>query len=184
MIMTATELRQFIASDETDQVLEAKLSALELLIRAYTNNNFQLRPFRAVAVAMSEGNALMVNTVVPFKAGDTLQITASDLQDDILVTVEAVEDGKITVKEELLDESGVVITKVKYPQDVKMGVVNLMKWELDNRDKVGVASESISRHSVTYFSMDGDNSTMGFPKSLMGFLRPYMKARFGGGIRV
>ena len=53
-----------------------------------------------------------------------------------------------------------------------------MKWDLDNRDKVGIASETISRHSVTYFSMDGDNSIMGFPKSLMGFLTPYKKARF------
>ena len=71
-----------------------------------------------------------------------------------------------------------------YPMDVKMGVINMMKWELTSRDKVGVASESISRHSVTYFDMTGDNSTMGFPKTLMGFLLPYKKARFGRGIRV
>ena len=69
-----------------------------------------------------------------------------------------------------------------YPMDVKMGVVNLMKWELTNRDKVGVASESISRHSVTYFDMTGDNSTMGYPRALTGFLKPYMKARFGQGL--
>lgn len=72
----------------------------------------------------------------------------------------------------------------EYPMDVKMGVINLMKWELNNRDKVGVASESISRHSVTYFDMTGDNSIMGYPKALMGFLKPYMKARFGQGLSV
>lgn len=72
---------------------------------------------------------------------------------------------------------------VVYPADIKMGAVNLMKWELNNRDKVGVSSETISRHSVTYFNMDGDNSIMGYPKSLLGFLRPYKKARFGGGLR-
>lgn len=71
-----------------------------------------------------------------------------------------------------------------YPMDVKMGVINLMRWELNNRDKVGVASESISRHSVTYFDMSGDNSTMGYPKALTGFLKPYMKARFGQGLGV
>lgn len=69
----------------------------------------------------------------------------------------------------------------QYPMDVKMGVINMMKWELTSRDKVGVASESISRHSVTYFDMTGDNSTMGYPKALLGFLKPYMKARFGQG---
>lgn len=71
-----------------------------------------------------------------------------------------------------LTESG------EYPMDIKMGVVNLLKWDLENRDKVGIASEAISRHSVTYFNMDGDNSLMGYPRSLMGFLKPYMRARF------
>ncbi len=66
----------------------------------------------------------------------------------------------------------------EYPPDVKMGVVNMLNWDLNNRDKVGVQSETISRHSVTYFNMDGDNSTMGYPKSLLGFLKPYMRARF------
>ena len=66
----------------------------------------------------------------------------------------------------------------EYPPDVKMGVVNMLNWDLSNRDKVGIQSETLSRHSVTYFNMDGDNSTMGYPKSLLGFLKPYMRARF------
>jgi len=184
MIMTVAELRQFIDTDVEDQVLEAKLQALELLIRAHTNNNFQVRAFRAVAVAMAEGNQLLFNSAIPFSIGDTLHITDSDFMQDALVTVVSVSGGSVTVNEDLYDESGVVVTKVKYPQDVKMGVANLMRWELDNREKVGVASETISRHSVTYFNMDGDNSIMGYPKSLMGFLRPYKKARFGQGVRV
>ena len=40
MLMTVEELRQYITTEETDQVLAAKLSALELTIRNYTNNNF------------------------------------------------------------------------------------------------------------------------------------------------
>lgn len=183
MLLTIAELRRFVETDEEDQALEAKLQALELMIRAYTNNNFQARAFRAVAVSLSEDNTLLVNTVVPFAAGDTLQISGSDLQDGALVTVSAIEDGTIYVNEDLLDESGVVITKVKYPMDVKMGAVNLLTWELNNRDKVGVASETISRHSVTYFNMDGDNSIMGYPRSLLGFLKPHKKARFGQGVR-
>ena len=184
MILTVSELKQYITTDETEQVLEAKLQALELLIRAYTNNNFQIRAFRAVAVAVAEGNKLMFNSPVPFKVGDTLQITESDFMQDELVTVLTVDDASITVSGELSDESGVVVTKVKYPMDVKMGIVNLMKWELDNREKVGVASESISRHSVTYVDQTGDNTVMGYPVALMGFLKPYRKARFGRGIRV
>jgi hypothetical protein len=47
-----------------------------------------------------------------------------------------------------------------------------------------VASETISRHSVTYVDQTGENTIMGYPVALMGFLKPYIKARFGRGIRV
>ena len=183
MIMTVAEIRQFVETEESDQLLEAKLQALELLVRAYTNNNFQVRAFRAVAVSMPE-HQLLCNGKVSFVVGDTLQITESDFMPDCLVNVNDVSDGTITVNEDLYEESGVVITKVKYPQDVKMGVANLLKWELDNREKVGVASETISRHSVTYYDQTGANTAMGYPVALLGFLKPYKKARIGRGIRV
>ena len=51
MIMTVTELKQYVTTDISNKVLEARLQALELLVRGYTNNNFQKRAFRAVAVA-------------------------------------------------------------------------------------------------------------------------------------
>ena len=183
MILSVDELKKYIHTEDDDQMLEAKLQALELLVRAYTNNNFQIRAFRAVAVAVAEGNKLLFNSTVPFKVGDTLQITESDFMQDELVTVLSVDDSSITVSGELSDESGVVVTKVKYPTDVKMGIVNLMKWEMTNREKVGVASETISRHSVTYVDQTGANTIMGYPVALMGFLKPYRKARFGKGIR-
>ena len=65
-----------------------------------------------------------------------------------------------------------------YPADVKMGVINIMKWENANRDKLGISSETISRHSVTYSGMSANDSIGGYPASLVGFLKPYMKARF------
>ena len=60
MIMTVAELRQFVTTDGIDPaLLEARLQALELLIRGYTNNNFQKRPFRAVAVAVADEGTLV-----------------------------------------------------------------------------------------------------------------------------
>lgn len=50
--------------------------------------------------------------------------------------------------------------------------------------KAGIASETISRHSVTYRDETTTNFTNGYPSSLMGFLLPYKKARFGRGISV
>lgn len=175
MIMTVDTLRQYIDTDVTDQVLEGKLQALELLIRQYTNNNFQIRAFRTEA-AICE-NLIICDSFTKIKVGDTVQISNSQFNDG-LFTVETITGLLYTVNEDVYDENHVLLTKVYYPMDVQLGVVNMMKWELENREKVGIQSETISRHSVTYFNMDGDNSIMGFPKSLLGFLKPYMKARF------
>ena len=145
MIFTVDELRQYVTTDEEDQALEAKLSALELLIRAYTHNNFQQRAIRRMA-DIAQGTMVMTDN--PFKVGDTVQVTESDFNDG-LYTVTAADDATITVKESTFDEDDLYVTRVVYPMDVKMGAVNLMKWELGMREKVGVASETISRHSVT-----------------------------------
>lgn len=172
MIMTLEELRTFIDTDEQDVVLASKLSALELLIRKLTNNNFQVRAYRCTA-DIRDGSFLM-NIPAPFSVGDTIQISESELNAG-LYTITEMTDSTFTVAEPVVDEKNVLVTKVIYPMDVKIGVVNLMKWELNNRKKVGISSETLSRHSVTYFNMDGGNSAYGFPKSLTGFLKPYRK---------
>lgn len=175
MIMSVEEFKTFVDADIADAVIEAKLQAIEMLIHKYTNNNFQKRSYRRTADIV--GGLFLVDALTPFKVGDTVQITESQLNEG-LFTVEETDDSTFTVKEDVEDEAGVLVTKVVYPMDVKMGVVNMMKWDLENRDKVGIQSETISRHSVTYFNMDGDNSLIGYPKSLVGFLKPYMRARF------
>ncbi|MBO7251402.1 MAG: hypothetical protein J6V25_02125 [Oscillospiraceae bacterium] len=181
MILTVDEFRRYVTTDEEEQGLEARLSALELLIRAYTHNNFQMRATRRLADI--EPGVIVLQYPHTFKVGDTVQVTRSDYNDG-LYTITAVDGGRLTVKEDTREEEDVYITLVSYPMDIRMGVVNLMKWEMTNREKVGVASESISRHSVTYFDMTGANSAMGYPSALLGFLKPYMKARFGQGVRL
>ena len=71
-----------------------------------------------------------------------------------------------------------VLIDGEYPMDVKMGVVNMLKWDLEQREKVGIQSETISRYSVTYFDQSANNTLMGYPVSFLGFLKPYMRARF------
>lgn len=174
MLLTVDEVRAFINTSEEDEGIESRIQSLELLIRKYTNNNFQNRSFRTSCVAMAQ----MLYTDYPlFKAGDTVQISMS-IYNNGLYVIEQIQDGFIILDKNLIDEPKVLVTKVEYPQDVKMGAINMIKWDLENRDKVGIQSETISRHSVTYFNMDGENSTMGYPKSLLGFLYPYKKARF------
>ena len=72
-----------------------------------------------------------------------------------------------------------VTGEVFYPPDVRLGAINLVRWELDRRDKEGIASETISRHSVSYFKSSEDSAAGdGYPGSLLGFLKPYKRARF------
>lgn len=174
MIISVEQAKKFIKTNETDEVLEAKLQALELLIRKYTNNNFQNRNIRFISPAIN--GELYLSTPL-LKVGDTLEVSQS-IYNDGLYMIKEIKGDVITLDKPLIDEHKMLITKVVYPFDVQMGIINMLKWDLDNRNKVGIASESISRHSVTYFNMDGDNSSIGYPKSLVGFLKPYMKARF------
>lgn len=167
MIISVEELKEYITTDKTDKVLEAMLQALELSIRKYTNNNFQNRNKRFYADIVN-GN-LLFSSFPYVSEGDTVQISESKLNEGLCV---------LSDNMGLIDEKKVLVTKVEYPADVKLGVVNMIKWDVENRAKVGIQSETLSRHSVTYFNMDGDNSVMGYPKSLLGFLKPYKKARF------
>lgn len=178
MILSVEELRQYISTDVQDAVLEGKLQALEILIRKYTNNNFQARAIRTVGMCSSDGNAIICDKRMPFKVGDTVQISASEFNPDMLCVITGINENVLTVDKDLIDDNYALITRIDYPMDVKMGVVNMLQWDLENRSKVGIQSETISRHSVTYFNMDGDNSSIGYPKSLVGFLKPYKKARF------
>ena len=160
--------------DWSDAKIERKLKAIEQAIRSYTHNNFQDRDCRRTADII--GGSFYVEALTPFEIDDTIQISGNSNKG--LYTVTSVDESSFKVLEDVKDESGVLVTKIVYPDDVVDCAFNLLGWELNNREKVGIQSETLSRHSVTYFNMDGDNSIMGYPKSLIGALKPYMKARF------
>lgn len=179
MIITVEELRQYITTDEGDQALEARLQALELLIRGYTNNNFQVRGTGRIADVV--GGRFEVEALNPYEVGDTLQISGSE-KNDGLYTVNEADDHSFRVNEKTRDEIDLFVTMVEYPADVKIGVVEMLKYDLEKREKAGVQSETISRHSITYQALDANNSVEGYPLHLMGFLKRHKKARFGQGL--
>ena len=158
---------------QTESVIADKLNAAELMIRAYTNNNFQNRFVRFRAE--SRGNRI-IGTSDYLKVNDTVQISQSMVNDG-LYTITEIGDDFIRVNQELYKSTN-LITKVEYPADVRAGVLELLKWDIKNRPKTGVKSETLSRYSVTYFDQDTNNQVMGYPVALLGFLKPYIKARF------
>lgn len=181
MIISVEEIMknpEFKGQDEN--MMKMRLDALELMIRKYTNNNFQNRSVRFLASSTLSSDGCYLNNVSSFLAvGDTVQVTESEVNDGLYVVEEIDADEKrIKVDKHLYAVKKNLVTKVEYPEDIKMGVYNLMKWEVNNREKVGIKSESLSRHSVTYYDQDVNNQVMGYPVSLLGFLDPYKKARF------
>jgi len=158
----------------SEKTIQKKLDALEILIRKYTNNNFQNRNIRFTARSLND----RIFGVSPFlKVGDTIQISESLVNDGLYVITE-ISDDFIRINKAIFSVEENLVTKIEYPIDIQQGIINLMKWEMTNRDKVGIKSETISRHSVTYFDQDANNQVMGYPVSLLGFLEAYRKARF------
>ena len=176
MILSVEEAKSFLPelSTMSDDLLKQKLDSVEIMIRKYTNNNFQNRNIRFLADSIGT----ILNGSSPFlMEGDTIQVSDSRVNDGLYV-LKSVSDDSVVVDRPMFTVERNLVTKVEYPSDVKLGVVNLMKWDFNNRDKVGIKSETISRHSVTYADLDSSNQAMGYPVSLLGFLEPYKKARF------
>jgi len=175
MIMTLAEYKALYPKDTTaDSVLTMKLKALESAVRAFTNNNFQNRGKR-VECAVAGGKLGIVSPF--FSIGDTVMISKSQYNNGVY-EITGIETYTMTLNETLFDEPYALVTKVEYPYDVRIGVAGLMFWDYEKRDKVGIASETISRHTVSYVDVANGNAIMGYPSGLISFLTPYMKARF------
>lgn len=173
MIISVNELKRNPKFVEYDgEVLEMELKAIEKAIRRHTNNNFQ---DRSVRIECSSSGGALQGASPYLKVGDTVEISRS--HNEGLYVITAI-DGTIALDKPLFDEPYNMVTRVRYDEDIMAGALRMLEWKLKQSGKVGVQSESVSRHSVTYFNMDGDNSAMGYPKSLLGFLKPYKCVRF------
>lgn len=175
MIVSVQDALDYIQQqDIPESVIKRKIAAIENLIRSETNNNFQRKELRLYAA--SSGGKLVCTMPFWLQAGDNIEINES--VNAGLYTVAEGGDGKIGLDRQLYDVSQNMVTKVVYPEDVKEGVLNLLQWEFNMRSKTGIKSESLSRHSVTYYDMDTENSADGYPVSLIGFLEPYRQMRW------
>lgn len=173
MIISVEKAKSLISfPDWSDEKIEMKLKAVEQTIRAYTNNNFQNRGIRVQADIAA--GVFMSEALIPFSVGDTVQVSESRYNKG-LFTVSTADDRTFMVDEETRDEDDVLVTKIEYPADVVNCCVELMEWAVNFAGKVGIKSETLSRHSVTY--EDSSSMFMGFPAALLGCLKPYRKAR-------
>lgn len=172
MIISVEDLKKQVdCGTATDDLITAKLEAIEAVIRAYTHNNFQQREIRFVG--RSEG-LYVYGSPQNFSVGDTVQISGSGVNDGLYV-IKAVDADKVELDKELLTADKNIVTKIKYPPDVIQCVIDLYRWRQTMGEKVGIKSETISRHSVTY--EDSATLYMGYPVGVLNGLQLHKKAR-------
>ena len=184
------EIEDVLSLDEYQgadpEEVKRKILGIESAIRAYTNNYFTVRGARFTVPSFG---GKLVGTMPYINASDRVQITRSGFFNedryfvpnginDGLYNVLSVSDGVTELDSDLYDLDVNEVFLIRYPEAVKAGVLDLLKWEATGRDKVGVSSESLSRHSVSYYQFNDSEMLMGYPAALMGFLKPYVKARF------
>lgn len=172
MIISIVDLKKQVdCGTATEDQITAKLHAIEAVIRAYTNNNFQQR-----AVRFAGNSAGMKVYGVPqfFTVGDTVQISQSGVNDGLYEVTE-IAPNYLQLDKFLLTTDYNLVTKIKYPADVVQCAVALFKWEQNMGAKVGIKSETISRHSVTY--EDSATLFMGYPVGILNGLKLHQKAR-------
>lgn len=160
--------------DIDEDLITRKLSVIESAIRKYTNNNFQNRLIRTNTGIVNNKINWHTNLI---KVGETIEIGTGFNQG--LYTVKSVGETIETI-EPLYDYPDNLITKIEYPIDVIEGAIDLLDWELlkQGKELTGVASESISRHNVSYVQRTNDNTINGYPIELFNFCNNYKKARF------
>lgn len=174
MIISANDAKKYVDAVKgwTEEKIKRKLTAIEQTIRKYTNNEF--KEFECRTAAAIVGSRIVCAAVMPFKVGDTVQISQSTFNDGLYVITSA-NDSYITVAEDVTDEAMMLVTKVHYPEDVVDCALNLLEWDVKNRSKVGIKSETLSRHSVTY--EDSASMFNGYPKGILNSVTLYKKAR-------
>jgi len=173
MIITLLELRATGKFDDiSDDVLLRKLAAIESAIRKFTNNNFQNERIRS---ELDSYEGILQGANAYMAVGDTVQISQSINNGLYVIDEISYEGDGYTVLDKPLHDDWNLVTKIHYPPDVKEGVFNMMIWEIEKRRSADIKSETLSRHSVTYFD-NYANSAIGFPEYIISFLKPYMRA--------
>lgn len=176
MIISIDKLRKHVVTDETNESLRMRMEGIEDLIRKYTNHHFLDSNVRA-SVKITENGETSADRDL-FIEGDTVEIFHSEFSDGLHEVVSKEGDGRYILSGCRMADEGFMV-RVSYPASVVMGAISMLKYDLDKAGREDVASETLSRHSVTYRDEGSDgNAILGYPSRLTSFLRPFRRVRF------
>lgn len=161
-------------------VTQEELDGLEVAIRNYTNNNFQVRTIRLEDVVFTSDTITSQDSTLGFKAGSTIQVS-NDKYNNGLYVVESVDGNGLTFADDSFipqKAPDTLVTLVKYPADILSGVQKLLKYSAKMDEKLGIKSETVARMSKTYYDVNATENIEGYPAALMAFLNKYKKLRW------
>lgn len=151
------------------------LAAIEAVIRAETHNSFHVR---GTAFAGESRDGVLFASSPFVKVGDTIEVEGAGINDGLYL-VETVGEGFMTLNGALFDCEHCLASLVRYPSDVKRGAMAMLAYDRTGAgSKRGIASENLSRHSVSYVQPSADNTVAGYPIDIVAFLGSYRRARF------
>lgn len=156
----------------TETQLTLRLLSVEQYIRNMTNNCFTVRGVDFEGVVE---NGAVTGSNPNIREGDRVEIAEG--VNSGLYDVQSVHDGITELDADLIDGETVKVRLVRYPADVVMGALNLIKWDEEHRHRMGLQAETLSRHTLSY-DVNADTKGQGYPRSMLGFLKGHKKARF------
>lgn len=158
------------------------LDAFEQSVRALTNNNFQNKHVRFEDITFTSPNIINVfGEIEGLRIGDTVEVNYSAYNDGLYVVNELTADTIIVEGGPFISSNSTkaMATLVSYPADIKKGVKKLIKYDLDMVGKTGIKSRTVARMSETYYDVNANDNTEGYPSSLLSFLNKYEKMGWG-----
>ena len=198
MIASKTEIKALLEMTSTsqDDLINRLIPVIESDIREYCNNGFRDENVYMQSSDISfTRNSTSADTItydgtgkgfvdMNFKAGQTIQVQGS-YNNDGHHEVESVSSTTLTMYtttsrpyfQEMVTEDEalyIVINKVKYPDALKFVVSQMTNYKLSNHD-YSIKSETVSRYSVTYNTLDMGS---GYPKEVMAGLNRWRRPVF------
>lgn len=181
MLISVNDLKTIYSdydfSKFTDERIRRKLEAIEQLVIEYTNNHFYNRDIKTDCTV--DYNNTLQGNFKAFNDGDTVELYNKSTSLGLFVIQEKNDDTSVVLDSPFVEIDDMKMVKVEYPTAIVEGCIDLLNYDLNvkNINKLGVASESISRHSVSYVTRNDSNMAMGYPSELLTFLKPYMEWR-------
>lgn len=164
-------------SKYTDERLKRKLESIEHNIIEYTGNHFYNNNIKTECTLE---NGVLYGDFKGFLDGDTVELYNASINSGLYTISSKLSDSSVILDSVMNDyDKPMNMIKIEYPIAIIEGCVELLNYDLNvkNISKLGVSSESISRHSVSYVQRNDSNMSMGYPSELLNFLKPYMEWR-------